>query len=199
MKLNRVEKLMMNNPIRSRMQRHEAGILLKMGGPAEGSRALEVGCGRGVGTELIFDEFGADRVDAFDFDPDMVRRAQKRLGKRGDRVRVWHGDVTAIEAEDDTYDAVFDFAIIHHVPHWRDALGEIRRVLRPGGRFYCEEILREFIHHPVWSRILDHPMEDRFDHDDFREALVTGGFELVATRSLRRDMAFFVADKPTSR
>ena len=196
MKLNRLEKLMMNNPIRSRMQRHEAGLLLKMGGAVAGARVLEVGCGRGVGTEIILDEFGAEHVDAFDFDPDMVRRAQKRLASRGDRVRVWQGDVTAIEAEDDTYDAVFDFAIIHHVPRWRDALAEIRRVLKPGGRFFCEEILRDFIHHPLWSRVLDHPMEDRFDHDDFRDALGAGGFEVVATRPLRNDMAFFVADKP---
>ena len=195
MKLNRLEKLLMNNPIRSRMQRREAGVLMQMGGALEGGRVLEVGCGRGVGSEIILDQFGADRVDAFDFDPDMVRRARKRLGPRGDRVRVWHGDVTAIEADDDTYDAVFDFAIIHHVPRWRDALAEVLRVLKPGGRFYCEEVLRAFIHHPLWSRILDHPMEDRFDHDDFRDALAAGGFEVVETRSLRRDMAFFVADK----
>ena len=73
---------------------------------------------------------------------------------------------------------------------------EIRRVLKPGGRFYSEEMLRDFIHHPLWSRVLDHPMEDRFDHDDFRDALSGGGFELVATRKLGRNMAFFVADKP---
>ncbi len=196
MKLNRLEKLMMNNPIRSRMQRREAGVLRAMGGVVEGGRVLEVGCGRGVGTELILDEFLAGQVDAFDFDPDMVRRAKKRLAPRGDRVRIWHGDVTRIEAEDDCYDAVFDFAIIHHGPHWRDALAEIRRVLKPGGRFFSEEILRDFIHHPLWSRVLDHPMEDRFDHDDFRDALTSGGFEVVVTRSLRSDMAFFVADKP---
>ncbi len=196
MKLNRIEKLLMNNPIRSRLQRREAETLLEMGEPMDGGRALEVGCGRGVGTEIILDLFGASRVDAFDLDPDMVRRATQRLASRGDSVRLWQGDATAIEAEDDTYDAVFDFAIIHHVPRWRDALAEIRRVLKPGGRFYSEEILRDFIHHPLWSRVLDHPMEDRFDHDDFRDALSGGGFELVATRKLGRSMAFFVADKP---
>ena len=70
MKLNRIEKLLMNNPIRSRLQRREAETLLEMGEPMDGGRALEVGCGRGVGTEIILDLFGASRVDAFDLDPD---------------------------------------------------------------------------------------------------------------------------------
>ncbi|MBW2421394.1 MAG: class I SAM-dependent methyltransferase [Deltaproteobacteria bacterium] len=198
MKLNRVEKLMMNNPIRSRLQRLEADQLRKMGGCVEGGHVLEVGCGRGAGTQLILATFGATSVDAFDFDPDMVRRARKRLAPHGDRVRVWQGDITSIEADDDSYDAVFDFAIIHHVPRWRDALVEVLRVLKPGGRFFSEEVLRDFIHHPLWSRVLDHPMEDRFDHDEFRDALASGGFEVVATQPVRRDMAFFVADKPTA-
>jgi ubiquinone/menaquinone biosynthesis C-methylase UbiE len=172
-KLNRLEKWMMNNPIRARIQRSEAGVLRKLGGDVRGGRVLEVGCGRGVGAEIILDEFGAATVDAFDFDPDMLRRAEKRLAARGDRVRLWHGDVTAIAAEDSSYDAVFDFGIIHHVPKWRDAIAEI-------------------------CRILEHPIEDRFDHDEFRDALVVSDFEVIDTRALRTDMAFFVADKPAS-
>ena len=196
MQLNRLEKWMMNNPVRARMQRREARELLKMGGPVAGGHVLEVGCGRGVGTEIVLDVFGAARVDAFDLDPDMVRRAQQRLASRGDRVRIWQGDATRIDAPDASYDAVFDFAIIHHVPSWRDALAEIARVLKPGARFYCEEILRDFIEHPVWRRLLDHPMDDRFDHDEFRAALEGGGFEMVESRDVRGQMAFFVAEKP---
>lgn len=196
MQLNRLEKLMMNNPVRSALQRREAHRLLEMGGAMDGGLALEVGCGRGVGTELILDVFGADRVDAFDLDPDMVARARRRLAGRGDRVRLWAGDATAIEAEDERYDAVFDFAIIHHVPRWRDALAEIHRVLKPGGRFYCEEVLARLIHHPVWRRLLDHPMEDRFDHDGFRAGLEGAGLEPVDSLDVRGQMAFFVARRP---
>ena len=196
MQLNRLEKLMMNNPVRSALQRREADRLLQMGGAMDGGLALEVGCGRGVGTELILDVFRANRVDAFDLDPDMVARARRRLAGRGERVRIWTGDATAIDAEDERYDAVFDFAIIHHIPRWRDALAEIQRVLKPGGRFYSEGILERFIHHPVWGRLLDHPMEDRFDHDAFREGLEHSGLSLVDSVDQRGQMAFFVAEKP---
>ena len=126
----------MNNPIRAAMQRHiEAPIFLRMGGPLRDARVLEIGCGRGVGAEVIFDVFGAAAVDAFDLDPRMVERAQRRLSSRGPRVRLWVGDAAAIAAPEAVYDAVFDFGIIHHVPDWRAVLAEVYRVLRPGACF----------------------------------------------------------------
>lgn len=197
MLLNTIEKLMMNNPVRSAVQRwYEVPRLLELGGPLPGGRVLEVGCGRGVGVELLLDRLGAERVDAFDLDPDMVRRARERLAHHGDRVRLWTGDVTAIDAPAGHYDAVFDFGIIHHVPQWRDALAEIHRVLRPGGCLYAEEVLAAFIHGALWRRILEHPMHDRFDTDAFASALAEAGFEVRGQRELWGRFAWFAARKP---
>lgn len=196
MVLNWVEKAAMNNAARALVQRHfEARRLLTMGGPVQGGVALEVGCGRGVGVEAILDLFGAGHVDAFDLDPDMVARARGRLARRGDRVRLWTGDVIAIQADNETYDAVFDFGIIHHVPNWRDGIKEVYRVLKPGGRFYAEEVLARFILNPLVRRLTDHPLDDRFDHDQFRDALVSQGFHVVGTRQCWDSLAWFVADK----
>jgi len=197
MKLNIVEKAMMNNPVRAMIQRrYEARRLLAMGGPMAGGRALEVGCGRGVGSEIILDLFGAEEVDAFDLDPGMVEQASRRLGARGNKARLWTGDATEIQADDETYDAVFDFGIIHHVPNWRDALAEVHRVLKPGGRFYAEEVLARYIEHPFWRRLLAHPGEDRFDETGFADALVSAGFTVSATSHLWHQFAWFIADKP---
>lgn len=70
MLLNRLEYALMNNPIRAVVQRRlEAHRLLSLGGRMSGGVAREIGCGRGVGIELILDMFGAERVDAFDMDP----------------------------------------------------------------------------------------------------------------------------------
>lgn len=199
MLLNRVEYALMNNPVRAAIQRRfEAGRLLRLGGRLGGGSALEIGCGRGVGVELILDLFGAARVDAFDLDPRMVARAGDRLRSRESRVRLWVGDVTAIAAPDSAYDAVFDFGIIHHVPDWRHALAEIHRVLKPGGRFYAEEVLRRFIVHPVARRLLEHPQEDRFDSEAFVAGLRDSGLTPLRSEGLWRAFAWFVATKPAA-
>ena len=52
MRLNRLEFALMNNPMRDAIRRYfEAPRLLQMGGSMAGGRALEIGCGRGVGTD----------------------------------------------------------------------------------------------------------------------------------------------------
>lgn len=35
---------------------------------------------------------------------------------------------------------MFDFGAIHQIEEWPDAVAEVRRVLRPGGRFFFEEV-----------------------------------------------------------
>lgn len=66
---NRIEKALMNNPVRATLQRlHEARLRERLGGRLEGGRALELGCRRGVGTQIILERFRATEVHAFDLD-----------------------------------------------------------------------------------------------------------------------------------
>jgi ubiquinone/menaquinone biosynthesis C-methylase UbiE len=197
MLLNRAEYRLMNNPLRAAIQRHfEARRLLRMGGPMGGGAALEIGCGRGVGIELIYEIFGADSVDAFDLDPRMVGEARERLAALGLDARLWVGDATAISSADERYDSVFDFGIVHHVSHWRLVLSEVGRVLVPGGRFYAEEVLAGFITHPITRRVLEHPQSDRFEPDEFLSALAEAGLVPIASEELWHGFAWFVAAKP---
>jgi ubiquinone/menaquinone biosynthesis C-methylase UbiE len=175
-KLNRVEKALMNNPVRMAVQRtYETHLLMGLGGRMDGARVLEVGCGRGVGTRLIIERFGAAHVAAFDLDEDMVARARRRLARLEDRVKLSVGDVTAIDAPDKSFDAVFEFGIIHHVPDWRMALDEVERVLRPGGRFYFEEVTSHALRRWASRTFLEHPENDRFTAGAFVAALEERG------------------------
>lgn len=165
MKLNNAEFWLMNNPVRAAIQRRYEGRWFEKLAfePIRGGHALEVGCGRGIGVEIILDRFGAKRVDAFDLDERMVRRARRRFARRQEMPSFWVGSVTEIPAADATYDGVFDFGIVHHVPDWQSALDEIVRVLKPGGQLFFEEVLRDALARPAYRRFLDHPQDDRFD------------------------------------
>jgi len=180
MKLNRVEKALMNNPVRALVQRrHEAALMERLGGRVEGSRVLEIGCGRGVGTEIIFERFGAREVHAFDLDPDMVTRARRRLsGYPANRLILFVGDAAAIEAADASYDAVFDFGIIHHVPAWQRAVAEVARVLKPGGSFFFEEVTRQALDRWFYRTFLEHPKTNRFSAQEFIAELERRGINV---------------------
>ena len=170
MKLNSVEKALMNNPVRAAVQRrYEARLMERLGGRLDGMRVLEIGCGRGVGTEIIFGRFGAREVHAFDIDPDMVERARRRLSAYpADLLRLFVADAASIPAEDASYDAVVDFGIIHHVPGWRRAVAEVARVLRPGGLFLFEEVTRQALSRWFYRTLLRHPPPgDWFDKEEF--------------------------------
>jgi len=198
LRLNFLEKAFVNSPVRAMVQRrHTVRRFLRLGGSvAAGGKALEMGCGRGMGAEILLDCFGARRVHGFDLDPAMVRLARRRMASRGERARFWVGNATAIPVPDGVYDQVFDFGIIHHVIRWREAVREAFRTLRPGGRFYVEEYLRDFICHPVWRALLDHPQEDRFAGGDFVAALETAGFRRIGWEERFRTVGYFVAEKP---
>ncbi len=182
MLMNQMETFLVTSPANRIFQRCvEAPMLRRLGGRTPGARALEIGCGSGYGTKLIIDQFGAATVDAVDLDPAMVTRARHRLRRYNDQVRVEQGSAddlqAALGAADASYDAVFDFGIIHHVINWRDAVAEVSRVLRPRGRFYYLEVSAAALARPSYRRLLDHPTKDRFTAGQFLAELTAHGLE----------------------
>lgn len=108
----------MNNPARAAHQHtREANWFRRLsGGGLRGQHVLEVGCGRGVGVEVLLDRLGAAHVTAFDLDPAQVDRARRRLRSRpAGTVSLGTGDATQIEARDHSVDAVVAFGTLHHV------------------------------------------------------------------------------------
>jgi SAM-dependent methyltransferase len=103
----------------------------------------------------------------------------------------------AVGARDGSYDAVFDFGIIHHVEDWRAALAETARVLRHGGRFFFEEVTATALARPSYRLLFDHPADDRFTAGEFlaecgHHGLVAG--ERWVTR-VGADYLFGVAER----
>jgi ubiquinone/menaquinone biosynthesis C-methylase UbiE len=189
-KLNRFGKWAMNSPQRAFAQRHYVAPLVeRLGGRVNGGPVLEVGCGRGVGVEIIVKRFGTSRVCALDFDGEMVKRAQRRLNRfDGACVRVEQGDAACLRFPDESFDAVFDFGAIHEIANWQAALAEVRRVLKPGGRFFFEEIawrpLRWLMRFTVEE--YDSLVANPFTSANFLSELERQGFDVRHSHVTRR-------------
>jgi ubiquinone/menaquinone biosynthesis C-methylase UbiE len=175
MKLNSIERAAMNNPVRAAHQHHrEAAWFRRLaGGALSGQRVLEVGCGRGVGAEVLLERLGATSVTAFDLDESMVELARERLHDRPVSLSV--GDVCSIEQPAGAIDTVVDFGIIHHVPEWQQGIAEIARVLRSGGLLLFEELPRHVLDTWAFRTFTVHPRENRFAADEFAAELARHG------------------------
>jgi 2-polyprenyl-3-methyl-5-hydroxy-6-metoxy-1,4-benzoquinol methylase len=192
MKLNSIERAFVNSPVRAAHQhRREAAWFRRLaGGDLSGQHVLEVGCGRGVGAQVILDRLGAERVTAFDLDESMVELAQRRL--HGRPVSLSVGDICAIEQPTGSVDTVVDFGIIHHVPSWQASIAEIARVLKPGGLMLFEEIPRHMLDSWAFRTLTVHPRENRFEADEFAAELVHRGLHGTATIEQHFGGALFV-------
>ena len=189
--MNRAEKAVLNNPVRRALQRHyEAPLLQRLGADIGGAHVLEIGCGEGAGAQALLGSFGAEHVTAIDMDERQLRRARRRLTGE-ERATVLQGDATALPAPDGSVDAVADFGILHHVPDWRAAVGEIARVLRPGGQLLFEEVTSHALDRLTYRVLFEHPREDRFSGHGFVEELERQGLE-VGGRHVQRFFGDFV-------
>ncbi len=186
MKLNWVERLVVNSPFRVAMQRVEIRRLRAMMALDPGATVLELGCGRGVGARLIAETFSPSTLHALDLDPVMVRKAGATLPSHHHHFRLYVADGIMLPFRDRSMDAVFSFGILHHIVDWRKAVAEISRVLQKGGRFYLEELYPGAYQNVLTSRILVHPTKDRFWGDDLRTAIGQCGMEMRAATELKR-------------
>ncbi len=99
-------------------------------GPLAGRAALDYGCGHGMAAVLMA-RHGA-HVTAFDLSPGYVRECGARAVANGVTVRAVVADGEQLPFPDDSFDAVWGNAVLHHLDLAK-AAAELRRVLRPGG------------------------------------------------------------------
>jgi ubiquinone/menaquinone biosynthesis C-methylase UbiE len=177
--MNWAESIYINSGLRTkRLRRSVIPKLIALGGRTEGLEVLDIGCGPGECVAGEIEDFGARRVTAIDVDPKMVQRASGRLAKYGDRVAVVEGDVTNLPYQNEAFDAVFNFAVLHHVPDWRAGLQEIARVLKARGRLFSQD--HDVANHDWLSRHLFVHPPDRFTNVDFLDQVTTVGLRPLA-------------------
>lgn len=167
MRLGKTEFHAMNNPIRRFLQKHYEFAVFKQflkenGISLHNKNILDAGCGSGYSTELILKEFLPHRLTAFDYMPEQINLAKRRKLS----AKFYVGDMTDIRENDSSFEAVFVFGVIHHIPHWKKALEQIYRVLKKDGVLLIEEPLARF----TWL--------------EFENELINIGFTITKKRNI---------------
>jgi ubiquinone/menaquinone biosynthesis C-methylase UbiE len=116
--------------------------------PQAGERILEVGPGTGYYTLDVAECVSpGGRLDIFDLQQEMLDHTVRRAGQRGlDNVTPTRGDARALSYPDATFDAAYLTAVLGEIPDRDQALRELARVLRPGGRLVVGELFGD----PHW-------------------------------------------------
>jgi ubiquinone/menaquinone biosynthesis C-methylase UbiE len=112
--------------------------LLDRAGLHEGNHVLDIGCGTGTLVTLIKKRY--PRVDVTGLDPDTkaLARASRKAVREALPVRFDQGFSDSLPYAEGAFDAVFSSYMFHHLEDdsKESTLREVRRVLKPGGRFY---------------------------------------------------------------
>lgn len=167
-------------------------------GDVRGKRVLDYGCGHGMAA-VVLARRGA-QVTGFDLSAGYVEEARRRAAANEVSADFHQADAEALTFADQSFDAVWGCAILHHLDLGR-AGAELRRVLRPGGvAVFCEpwggnplvEWARRHLPYPGKHRTPDErplrsadlaPLREHFPDLQFR------GFQLLgmARRLCRRE------------
>jgi ubiquinone/menaquinone biosynthesis C-methylase UbiE len=113
--------------------------LLREHGLRPDADVLEVGPGPGFITELLLREVPDGTVVGLELEEYLLDTARRRLAGQ-ENVSLRQGSILEPGLPDETFDAVHARLVLQHVPDTSAALGQMHRMLRPGGRVYLLDI-----------------------------------------------------------
>ena len=154
---------------------------LAVAGLQPGERVLDVGCGPGSLTVPAARKVGKDgKAAGIDASPEMIDVATRKAKNQGLEIDFRVAPIEALPFGDGEFDVVLSSLMLHHLPDDVKAqgLGEIIRVLRPGGRLVAIDIAGG--HGPLsfLMGVFGHKLPRDYA-ERLQEMMRTAGFEAV--------------------
>jgi ubiquinone/menaquinone biosynthesis C-methylase UbiE len=113
---------------------------------------LEIGCGRGGSTEALLKKLPNSFITAIDIDDAQIKIAERRIRDKRVEFLVEHAVETSFD--DEMFDLVTGFNILHHILQWQSSVEEAARVLKPGGRYVVTGITDQGLSNGVFRRFV---------------------------------------------
>jgi len=138
---------------------------------------LEIGCG--VGTDgLQYARNGANYTGV-DLTKRAVETAKKHFKLFGVDGKFIQTNAERLPFDDNTFDLVYSFGVLHHTPNFQDAFDEVHRVLKPGGkaivmlyaRGWKHYFFRVFIHGFLLFEFLRFGIQKTYDRNSDGKSL----------------------------
>jgi ubiquinone/menaquinone biosynthesis C-methylase UbiE len=109
--------------------------------PRPGQRWIDIGCGNGAFTELLVQRCAP--VEVHGIDPSEAQLSFARSRHTAGIAHFQRGDATALQFDDNSFDAAVMALVIFFVPDPEQGVAEMKRVVKPGGTIsaYAWDIL----------------------------------------------------------
>lgn len=172
-----------------RSDAHVSRYVLAAGKIRPGDVVVDAACGLGYGTAVLAACSPGAKFIGVDIDPESIEYANANFAANNSGISFQAADVTKLAfLPDHSVDAFISFETIEHVENYDVFLAEIKRVLKPDGRFvgsvpnmWCDETGKDpnpyHFHVFDWAK-LQTAIDKHFIVDDRWSQTAGGGFKL---------------------
>lgn len=147
--------------------------------PLDGRQILELGCGAAWITRQLAERYPQSRFTATEVD--RIQHEKNLAQSVPDNLQFHLGGAEAIDAEPESVDIVWMLKSLHHVPSdlMSAAMGEIVRVLKPGGLAYFSEPVYAGEFNALMSLVHDEKVVRTQAFEAIRSLVETGRMALL--------------------
>lgn len=111
---------------------------------------LDLGCGDGSFASVMFAGESRVRVSGLDSNLECLKQARSRSCYEN----VILGDIQSMGIKDRSFQTVFSNCVLEHVPDVNAALGEVGRIIKPGGAFFFTVPSEKYGDYLLFCRLL---------------------------------------------
>lgn len=137
MKLTKIEKVLVNASAGTRNIKVTEKLFSQID-LTNVKKTLEIGCGVGVLSSYLAEKYKWE-VTGIDLDSEQIEKARRNY-EENKYLRFIKANAIELPFENNEFDLVSSFDVLHHILNWNKAIKEINRVLKPEGFYIFNDL-----------------------------------------------------------